>query len=61
MQIDGTLLMPQMNPTNSEATGSHLIQKEGLFQAELNAAHKVLDQATKTGIMTDEQIEQTIF
>ncbi|MBQ9486895.1 MAG: rod-binding protein [Selenomonadaceae bacterium] len=58
MQIDGSLLMPQMNPTNSAATGSHLIQQEGRFQAELDAAHKRLDQATKSGIMTDEQIAQ---
>lgn len=58
MQIDGTLLMPQMNPTNSAATGSHLIQKEGRFQAELDAAHKRLEQSAKTGVMTDEQIAQ---
>ena len=56
MQINATNLMPSMNSTNSAATGSHMINKEERFQAELDAAHKRLDKSTKSGVMTDEQI-----
>ena len=58
MQIDGTLLMPNMNSTNSAARGSHLIQKESRFQSELDAAHERLENSAKTGVLTKEQIEQ---
>ena len=58
MQVNGTMLMPSMNSTNSGATGSHLIQREEKFQAELNAAHERLNKSAKSGVMTDEQIEQ---
>lgn len=58
MQVDGTLLMPRMNSTNSAMTGSHLIQKEDKFKSELEAAHKRLESSAKTGVMTPEQIEQ---
>ena len=58
MQIDGTLLMPNMNSTNSTARGSHLIQKESRFQDELNTAHERLNKSAKTGVLTKEQIEQ---
>lgn len=58
MQIDGTLLMPNMNSTNSMAKGSHLVQKEGRFQAELDAAHDRLNKSAKTGVLSDEQIAQ---
>lgn len=58
MQVDGTLLMPRMNSTNSAMTGSHLIQKEDKFKSELEAAHKRLESSEKTGVMTPEQIEQ---
>ena len=58
MQIDGNILMPRMNSTNSGARGSHLIQKEESFQAELDAAHQRLNKTQKTGVLTDEQIAQ---
>ena len=58
MQINGTLLMPSMNSTNSAATGSHLISKEESFNAELDAAQRRLDAAAKSGVLTDEQIAQ---
>ena len=58
MQVDGTLLMPRMNSTNSAMTGSHLIQKEDSFQSELKAANERLESSAKTGVMTPEQIEQ---
>ena len=58
MQIGATNLMPSMNPTNSGATGSHLIQREESFQAELNAAHERLNKSVKSGVMTDEEISQ---
>ena len=58
MQINATTLMPRMNSTNSAATGSHMINKESRFQAELNAAHERLDKSAKSGVMTDEQIAQ---
>ena len=58
MQINATTLMPSMNSTNSAATGSHMINKEERFQAELAAAHERLDKSAKSGVMTDEQIAQ---
>ena len=58
MQINATTLMPRMDSTNSAATGSHMINKESRFQAELNAAHERLDKSAKSGVMTDEQIAQ---
>ena len=58
MQINATTLMPRMNSTNSAATGSHMINRESRFQAELNAAHERLDKSAKSGVMTDEQIAQ---
>jgi len=58
MQINGTTLMPSMNSTNSSATGSHMINKESRFQAELDAAHERLDKSAKSGVMTEEQIAQ---
>ena len=58
MQIDGVNLMPNLNSTNSMATGSPLVQKEGRFQAELDAAHDRLNKSAKTGVLTDEQIAQ---
>ena len=58
MQINATNLMPSMNSTNSGATGSHLIQKEENFQAELDVAQERLNKSAKVGVMTDEQIAQ---
>lgn len=58
MQIDGTLLMPQLNSTNTTQPGARVISKEARFQNELDAAHKRLDKAAKSGIMTDEQVAQ---
>ncbi|MBR5913167.1 MAG: rod-binding protein [Selenomonadaceae bacterium] len=58
MQIDGMILMPNMTSTNSAVTGSHLVQKEGRFQDELDAAHERLEKSAKAGVLTKEQIAQ---
>ncbi len=58
MQIDGSTLMPSMNPTNTMQKGSKLISEELKFQNELNAASERLKKATKTGVMTEEDIAQ---
>lgn len=58
MQIDGTLLMPNMTSTNSAARGSHLVQKEGRFQDELEIAHERLERSSNSIVWTKEQIEQ---
>ena len=56
MHVDGSALMPNMNSTNTTQYGSKIISKESKFQNELDAAHKRLDKATKSGVMTDEDI-----
>ena len=58
MKIDGSLLMPQMNSTNSTGSGSQLINKESAFQAELKTAADRLNKSKKTGVMTAEDIER---
>ena len=58
MQIDTARLMPQMQSTNSGASGSGLLNKEKLFQAELETAQKRIEKAKKTGIMTQEDIDK---
>ena len=58
MQVDGSILMPKMNSTNSTKAGSQLISKESIFQSELNTAADRLKKSRKTGIMTEEDIAQ---
>ncbi len=58
MQVDGSLLMPRMHSTNTDQAGSRVISKEAKFKANLDAAQKRLEKATKAGVMTDEQIAQ---
>ena len=58
MQIDGSALMPSMNPTNTMQYGSRMIHKESKFQNELNSAQNRLNRAAKSGVMTPEQIAQ---
>ena len=58
MQVDNSLLMPRLNPTNTTQAGSRVISKEAKFENELNIAQKRLDKAAKSGIMTDEDIAQ---
>ena len=59
MRIDGAYLMPQMNSTNSTASGSQLLNKETKFQNELDAASARLTKAQQnSAIMTPEQMAQ---
>ena len=58
MQVEGSVLMPNMNSTNTSQYGSRVISKESKFQNELNIAQKRLDKAAKSGVMTDEEIAQ---
>ena len=58
MQIDNVGLLPQMNSTNSIGTGSHMMNKEAKFQAELAAASNRLSKAANKGIMTAEDLAQ---
>ena len=58
MQVEGSLLMPRMNPTNTTQAGSRVISKEAKFENELGLAQKRLEKAQKTGVMTDEQLAQ---
>jgi len=58
MQVEGSVLMPNMNSTNTSQYGSRVISKESKFQNELNIAQKRLDKAKKSGVMTDEEIAQ---
>jgi len=58
MQIDNVNLLPQMNSTNSTSAGSQLVNQENIFQAELNEATNRLNNSQKTGIMTQEELEQ---
>ena len=58
MQVDGSTLMPSMNSTNTTRQGSKLISEESKFQEELNSAKERLEKATKSGIMTPEELAQ---
>ena len=58
MQVDGSTLMPSMNSTNSMQSGSRVISKESRFQNELATAQNRLNRASRSGIMTDEQVAQ---
>ncbi len=58
MQISGAELMPKMNSTNTGHIGAYSINKEARFQAELDQAHRRINQAAKSGVMTPEQLAQ---
>ena len=58
MRVDGSALMPSMNPTNTMQSGSRMIHKESRFQNELNSAQNRLNRAAKSGVMTPEQVAQ---
>lgn len=58
MQIEGSVLMPSMNPTNTTQKGSKILSDEYKFQSELKTAQERLNNATKTGIMTAEELAQ---
>ena len=58
MRVDGSVLMPSMNPTNTMQSGSRMIHKESRFQNELNSAQTRLNHAAKSGVMTPEQVAQ---
>ena len=55
MQVN---FMPSMESTNSGSIGAHVINREANFQNELQTAQRRLDKSAKSGIMTDEQLEQ---
>ena len=55
MQVN---LMPSMESTNSGSIGAPIINREANFQNELNIAQRRLEKSAKSGIMTDEQLEQ---
>ncbi len=59
MQVEGTLLIPQMNSTNSASAGAQVINDEAIFQSELqNATRRLNGSSKKTGIMTAEDLAQ---
>lgn len=58
MQVDGSTLMPSMNSTNTTRQGSQVISDESRFQEELNAATNRIKKATKSAVMTPEEIAQ---
>ena len=55
MQVN---LMPSMESTNSMPIGSHVVNQEKRFQDELQVAQRRLEKSAKSGVMTDEQLEQ---
>ena len=60
MQVNGVNLIPQMNSTNTGATGAQMLNEESTFQAQLQAAQDKLNSSASTKIktMTDEEIAQ---
>ena len=60
MQVNGVNLIPQMNSTNTGATGAQMLNEESTFQAQLKAAQDKLNSSASTKIktMTDEEIAQ---
>lgn len=58
MQVDHSTLMPSMNSTNTTRQGSQIISDEFKFQEELNAATERIQKATKSAVMTPEEIAQ---
>ena len=59
MQINCVNLIPQMNSTNTGATGAQMLNEESTFQAQLQAAQDKLNgSATKIKTMTAEEIAQ---
>ena len=57
MTISGVNLIPQMNSTNTGATGAQMINDEASFQAQLQAATDKLNQSSSNvKTMTDEEL-----
>ena len=58
MQISGTELITQMNPTNTTSEGSQVLSEEYSFQNALEKATSKLNNATNSAVMTKEEIEK---
>lgn len=59
MQVDGVYLLPQMNSTNTGATGAHMLEKEATFQSQLQEATDRLNgnsSAKKIKTMTTDEV-----
>ena len=56
MTISGVNLIPQMNSTNTGATGAQMITDESSFQSQLQAATDKLNQTADVKTMTAEEV-----
>ncbi len=56
MTISGVNLIPQMNSTNTGATGAQMITDESSFQSQLQAATDKLNQTAEVKTMTAEEV-----
>ncbi len=56
MTISGVNLIPQMNSTNTGATGAQMITDESSFQSQLQAATDKLNQTSDVKTMTAEEV-----
>ncbi|MBR0061346.1 MAG: rod-binding protein, partial [Selenomonadaceae bacterium] len=56
MTISGVNLIPQMNSTNTGATGAQVITDESSFQSQLQAATDKLNQTADVKTMTAEEV-----
>ena len=56
MTISGVNLIPQMNSTNTGATGAQMITDEASFQSQLQAATDKLNQTSSVETMTAEEV-----
>ena len=56
MTISGVNLIPQMNSTNTGATGAQVINDEASFQSQLQATTDKLNQTSSVETMTAEEV-----
>ena len=56
MTISGVNLIPQMNSTNTGATGAQMITDEASFQSQLQAATDKLNQTADVKTMSAEEV-----
>lgn len=56
MTISGVNLIPQMNSTNTGATGAQIVTDESSFQSQLQAATDKLNQTADVKTMTAEEV-----
>ena len=56
MTISGVNLIPQMNSTNTGATGAQMITDESSFQSQLQAATDKLNQTADVKTMSAEEV-----